>query len=112
VYALRCLPGRLSLPPQARSLERFTERRIMLVVRRSLAACTALFTAVAAGGVVLFGSATKDNILLNLTPEAVARLAPPAAAAALCFLIRLGYCACLMVSRGLCAHTTRLRRPR
>lgn len=83
-------------PSQARTLQRLTERRITMVIRRALIICTALFTAVAASGVALFGPATADNILLNLTPEAVARYLPPASATALCFFIRLGYCLCLM----------------
>jgi hypothetical protein len=49
--------------------------------------------------VVLLGSSTRDNILLTLSPAAVGALRPPAAAQALCFLSRVGYCTCLMVSR-------------
>lgn len=67
-----------------------------MVIRRALAICTALFTAVAASGVLLFGSSTNANILVNLTPEAVALYIPPPTAALLCFFIRLGYCMCLM----------------
>ena len=88
-----------NLLPVARNLERLTERRIMMVVRRALSICTFLFTAVAASGVLLFGSDTRDNILLNLTPEAVAKYMAPGAASGLCFFIRLGYCLCLMVRR-------------
>lgn len=70
----------------------------MMVIRRALAICTVLFTAVAASGVLLFGSDTRDNILVNLTPEAVAVYVPEMAATILCFFIRLGYCLCLVVS--------------
>ena len=89
-----------NLLPVANNLEHFTERRIMLVIRRALTICTGLFTAVAAGGVLLFGDDTKDNILLNLTPEAVSLYISEGAAVVVCFLIRLGYCLCLMVGAG------------
>ena len=79
-------------------MERLTERRIMMVIRRALAICTILFTAVAASGVLLFGSDTSDNILINLTPEAVALYVPDKVATILCFFIRIGYCMCLVVS--------------
>ena len=69
-----------------------------LVIRRSLVLCTAIFALVAASGYVLFGSATNANILTNLTPAAVAAYVGAPAAAALCFGIRLGYCACLMAT--------------
>lgn len=99
-----------NLLPVARNLERFTERRIMMVIRRALSICTALFTAVAASGVVLFGSHTQDNILLNLSPEALARLLPATPAVMLCFAIRLGYCVCLMVSCFAPLHVLRMLR--
>lgn len=86
-----------NLLPVARNLEHFTQRRIMMVVRRALSTCTFLFTSVAMGGMLLFGTSTKDNILLNLTPEAVSKYISPEAAVVVCFLIRLGYCVCLMV---------------
>jgi len=92
------LPRSLFLNVQACNLQRFTDRRIHMVIRRALATCTTLFTAVAAGGVLLFGTSTKDNILLNLSPEAVASYIPLNAATVVCSLIRLGYCMCLIVS--------------
>jgi len=73
----------------------------MMVIRRALAICTGLFTAVAMGGLLLFGTSTKDNILLNLSPEAVSKYISMEAAVAVCFFIRLGYCLCLMVRAAL-----------
>lgn len=85
-----------NLLPVARNLQRFTDRRIGMVIRRALSICTVLFTAVAGGGVLLFGTGTRDNILLNLNPDAISRYIPEASATVLCFMIRVGYCMCLM----------------
>jgi solute carrier family 38 (sodium-coupled neutral amino acid transporter), member 11 len=85
-------------PLQARNLERFSDRRINMVIHRALTVCSLLFTSVAAGAYALFGSNTKENVLLNLTPDALATYIPPIAASLLCFLIRLGYCVCLMTT--------------
>lgn len=82
---------------QANNLERFTERRISMVIRRALSICTVLFSVLAVSGVLLFGSSTEANILLNLRPEAVEEYISPVAASLLCFAIRLAYCVCLMV---------------
>lgn len=79
-------------------MERFTDRRINMVIRRSLTICSILFTSVAAAGYALFGSQTKENVLLNLNPDALTTYIPPLAANALCFAIRLGYCLCLMTT--------------
>ena len=81
---------------QARSLERFTDRRINMVVQRALALCTAVFITVAASGVLIFGSKTEGNILINLTPEAISTIIPKNAAVIMCFSFRLGYCTCLL----------------
>lgn len=83
---------------QAVNLERFTERRIVMVIRRALLICTALFSSLAAAGVFLFGTATEANILLNLRPEVVQDYIGEVPATLLCFCIRLAYCLCLMVS--------------
>jgi hypothetical protein len=49
-------------------------------------------------GVLLFGSHTEANILLNLRPEVVEEYIHPKAASLLCLLIRIAYCICLMSS--------------
>lgn len=82
--------------PVAHSLERFTQRRIKMVVRRALLVCTSVFTLVAAGGYVVFGSHTDANILNNLTPENVTPLVGAPLARFLCFAVRAGYCVCLV----------------
>jgi len=82
---------------QANNLERFTERRISMVIRRALSICTVLFSVLAVSGVLLFGSSTEANILLNLRPEAVEEYVSPVVASLLCFAIRVAYCVCLMV---------------
>jgi sodium-coupled neutral amino acid transporter 2 len=80
-----------NLLPVANSLERFTERRIAMVIRRALIICTVLFATLAISGVVLFGSSTENNILLNLRPEAVEKYISLQAATVLCFSMRLAY---------------------
>jgi len=92
---------------QAVNLERFTERRIVMVIRRALLICTALFSSLAAAGVFLFGTATEANILLNLRPEVVQEYIGEVPATLLCFCIRLAYCLCLMVCHyvAYCFHS-------
>lgn len=87
-----------NLFPVANNLERFTERRIAMVIRRALALCTMLFLSLAISGVLLFGSHTEANILLNLRPEVVEEYISPNAASLLCLSIRVAYCMCLMSS--------------
>ncbi|PSC67577.1 hypothetical protein C2E20_8765 [Micractinium conductrix] len=84
--------------PIAHSLERFSNRRMRMVVNRALVVCTCVFTLVAAGGYCLFGSATQANILNNLTPVGLAPIIGRPAGTALSFAIRLGYCTCLMAT--------------
>lgn len=48
-----------NLFPVATNLERFSDRRIAMVIRRSLVVCTALYAVMAVSGVALFGSATE-----------------------------------------------------
>lgn len=84
--------------PIAHSLERFSNRRMRLVIKRALVVCTAVFTLVAAGGYCLFGSSTQANILNNLTPQRLAPIIGAPAGAALSFAVRLGYCTCLMAT--------------
>lgn len=87
-----------NLFPVANNLERFTERRIAMVIRRALALCTVLFLSLAVSGVLLFGSHTEPNVLLNLRPEVVEEYIHPKAASFLCLSIRVAYCMCLMSS--------------
>ncbi|KAI7843114.1 hypothetical protein COHA_003285 [Chlorella ohadii] len=82
--------------PIAHSLERFSNRRMMMVIGRALVVCTAVFTLVAGGGYCLFGSSTNANILNNLTPQGLAPIIGPTAGSVLSFCVRLGYCICLM----------------
>ena len=80
-----------NLFPVATNLERFSDRRIAMVIRRSLMICTILFLALAVSGVALFGSATEGNVLVNLRPEVVEMYMPRAFADALCLGIRVLY---------------------
>ena len=80
-----------NLFPVATNLERFSDRRIAMVIRRSLAVCTALFLSLAISGAALFGSATEGNVLVNLRPEVVAAYTPRAVANILCLGIRILY---------------------
>ena len=86
-----------NLLPVAVNLERFTERRISMVIRRALLICTGLFSALASAGVFLFGTSTEANILLNIRPEVVQEYIGEVPSSVLCFSIRLAYCLCLMV---------------
>lgn len=78
--------------PIAHSLERFSNRRMMMVIRRALMVCTFVFTLVAGGGYLLFGSSTQANILNNLAPSSLSPIVGTTVASALSFSIRLGYC--------------------
>lgn len=80
-----------NLFPVATNLERFSDRRIAMVIRRSLVVCTALFLSLAVSGVALFGSATEGNVLVNLRPEVVEAYTPRAVANILCLGIRILY---------------------
>ncbi|EFN60084.1 hypothetical protein CHLNCDRAFT_133392 [Chlorella variabilis] len=89
--------------PIAHSLERFSNRRMMMVIRRALIVCTLVFTLVAGGGYILFGSSTLANILNNLTPDSLAPVVGQAMGSVLSFANRLGYCISLMVRISLMA---------
>ena len=80
-----------NLFPVATNLERFSDRRIAMVIRRSLVVCTALFLSLAVSGVALFGSATEGNVLVNLRPEVVEAYTPRAVADIICLGIRILY---------------------
>lgn len=84
--------------PIAHSLERFSNRRMRMVINRALVVCTCVFTLVAAGGYCLFGSHTQANILNNLTPEGLAPIIGVGPGRVLSFAVRLGYCTCLMAT--------------
>lgn len=84
--------------PLAASLQRFSDRRMAMVIRRALAVCTGVFTLVAGGGYMLFGPDTNANILNNLTPEGLSEFVAPGLAAFLSVAIRAGYCLCLMAT--------------
>lgn len=84
--------------PIAHSLERFSNRRMMMVIRRALIVCTLVFTLVAGGGYILFGSSTQANILNNLTPDSLAPVVGQAMGSVLSFANRLGYCISLMAT--------------
>ncbi|GAB4822493.1 hypothetical protein N2152v2_009539 [Parachlorella kessleri] len=96
-----CFVCHYNVHPIAHSLARFTNRRMMMVVRRALTLCSTLFTLVAAGGYMLFGSDTQENILNNFVPGTLAHLVGPVPANILSFAIRLGYCICLMATFAL-----------
>jgi hypothetical protein len=59
--------------------------------------CTFVFTLVAGGGYLLFGSSTQANILNNLAPSSLSPIVGTTVASALSFSIRLGYCISLTV---------------
>lgn len=84
--------------PLASSLQRFSDRRMSMVIRRALTVCTCVFTLVAAGGYMLFGPDTQANILNNLTPEGLGQFVPLCVASVLSVGVRLGYCLCLMAT--------------
>uniref|UniRef100_A0A1D2A8A4 Amino acid transporter transmembrane domain-containing protein n=2 Tax=Auxenochlorella protothecoides TaxID=3075 RepID=A0A1D2A8A4_AUXPR len=84
--------------PLAASLQRFSDRRMAMVIRRALAVCTTVFTLVAGGGYMLFGPDTDANILNNLTPEGLAAFVPHTFAAVLSIAVRAGYCLCLVAT--------------
>jgi hypothetical protein len=92
-------PQLSSFPPspdqQAQSLERSDERRVLMVIRRALGFSMGIFTGVAAGGYLVFGSGTHANILTNLSPEALEAFLPQSLALLVSSGIRLGYCLCL-----------------
>lgn len=93
-----CFVCHYNVLPLASNLQRFTDRRMMMVIRRALLLCTAVFTLVAGGGYVLFGSHTDANILNNLTPEGLQAFVPHTLALLISFGIRAGYCMCLMAT--------------
>jgi sodium-coupled neutral amino acid transporter 2 len=80
-----------NLFPVATNLERFSDRRIAMVIRRSLMVCTVLFFTLAVSGVALFGSATEGNVLVNLRPEVVDAYMSERLAAFLCLTVRILY---------------------
>jgi hypothetical protein len=59
-------PIRTLFDSQASSLERFTDRRMGMVVRRALGVCTALFAVVAVGGYLMFGEGTGEGFHMRL----------------------------------------------
>jgi len=80
-----------NLFPVATNLERFSDRRIAMVIRRSLMVCTALFVVLAVSGVALFGGRTEGNVLVNLRPEVVQAFLPGPLANILCMGVRVLY---------------------
>lgn len=91
-----CFVCHYNLLPIASALERFSERRIHMVIRRSLGISSGVFVLVAAGGYALFGSHTSANVLNNLTPEGLAVFVPETVAQVVSFAVRAGYCVCLV----------------
>ena len=89
-------PALWDLEPRARrpaSLRRSLPPALPL----QLIVCTLVFTLVAGGGYILFGSSTQANILNNLTPDSLAPVVGQAMGSVLSFANRLGYCISLMV---------------
>lgn len=64
----------MSIHPLMQDLDGYTPARMRSVARRSLAACAAVYAAMGAAGVALFGAGVEGDVLANLQPEAVAAL--------------------------------------
>jgi sodium-coupled neutral amino acid transporter 1 len=73
----------MSIHPLLQDLRGYTPRRMRAVVARSLGACGAVYAAMGAAGVSVFGSGVAGNVLYNVQPEALAPLLGGSAAAGL-----------------------------